>query len=152
MGLIQRQSIKYSAVSVAGILIGAISTIFIYKLDEAFYGTIQFVQSTANLLFPVLSLGSASLIIRFFPDFKDPQKQHNGFLGFVFLLAFGGIGVGLVLYSFLKTPIILQLEELGFDLRLFEQYEVHCSFLCAWLALRVHRQGVSFYNFYFFGE
>ncbi len=123
MGLIQRQSIKYSAVSVIGILVGALSTIFIYKLDEAFYGTIQFVVSMANLLFPILSIGATSLVVRFFPDFKDTENRHNGFLGFVFLLAFVGIGLWLVIYPFLKSSIFPFLENLNFDMRLLEQYE-----------------------------
>jgi len=42
MGIIQRQSIKNSIVSFAGVLIAVVSTLYIYKLDEEIYGFAHF--------------------------------------------------------------------------------------------------------------
>ncbi|MEM9884591.1 MAG: polysaccharide biosynthesis C-terminal domain-containing protein [Bacteroidota bacterium] len=101
MGVVQRQSIKHSIVSVLGILIGAISTLAIYPNDRAFFGKLSFIIDSGTLLFPILSLGAASLAIRYFPYFKNEKYKHQGFLGFLFLFA----GVGILIVSLLIKPL-----------------------------------------------
>ena len=106
MGLVQRQSIKYSVMNWVGVLIGVFSTLFIYPHALEEYGLMRFLLDTSMLLFPLLSLGINSLTIRFFPHFEDKEKGHHGFLGV--LLLWGIVGyVFFALLALLFWPHIL---------------------------------------------
>ncbi|MGB0897278.1 MAG: oligosaccharide flippase family protein, partial [Flavobacteriaceae bacterium] len=82
MGYVKRQSLKDSIVLLIATCIGAINTILIYPyfLSESQYGLIKFLLDTTGLFALFITLGSASAAVRFFPDFRNPQKQHHGFL------------------------------------------------------------------------
>ena len=96
MGLIQRQTLKASAVSYLGVTVGVLNTFFLYTycFSESQLGEFRFIQDTAILLSGVFSLGLANVVVRFFPDFKNGLNGNNGFLGFLFAIA----TVGFVLY------------------------------------------------------
>lgn len=66
MGIIQRQGIKYSIVNYFGVLLGAISTIFIYPLDKEVYGLFRFIVDSANFFTPFILIGSQPLVLDFF--------------------------------------------------------------------------------------
>jgi O-antigen/teichoic acid export membrane protein len=81
MGVIQRQSIKNSLVNYLGVAIGAFSVIFIYPLiTKEDLGAIQFALGVAVLFAPIAGLALNMTTVRFFPQFRDDSKQHNGFL------------------------------------------------------------------------
>lgn len=86
MGIIGRQGFKKTVISYFGVLIGLISTLYIYPLEETLYGVARFLISMAALLIPVLTFGTNSLVVRFFPVFRDKDTGHHGFLGFLFLI------------------------------------------------------------------
>ncbi|MCB0653391.1 MAG: polysaccharide biosynthesis C-terminal domain-containing protein [Saprospiraceae bacterium] len=86
MGVIARQSFKDSLVRYAGVGIGAISTLFIFPLALKEIGLIRFLISTALLFMPFASFSTTNLGIRFFPSFRDKERNNNGFLGL--LIAF----------------------------------------------------------------
>ena len=81
MGVVKRQGIKQSIVNYAGVLLGFFSTIFIYSLDTELYGAARFIIDTAFIITPFILLGSSSVAIKYFPVFKNQEKQHNGLLG-----------------------------------------------------------------------
>ncbi len=96
MGIIVRQSAKSSIILLAGVLVGAVSTLFIYPLSLAFYGKLRFILSTTSLMLPFLNLGLGAVAIKFFPEFRtSDSKTNHGFLGFLFLVQL----VGLILIS-----------------------------------------------------
>jgi O-antigen/teichoic acid export membrane protein len=81
MGIIKRQSIKNSLVSYLGVIIGALSTIFIYPLiDDKDFGLVSFIINNVAILVPFASFALSYTVIHFFPIFKDEKQQHNGFL------------------------------------------------------------------------
>lgn len=84
MGVIQRQSIKSSIVSYTGVIIGFISTLFIYPLDWELYGSIQYWITSATILTPILRQGSTALINKFHPYFK--KQGIKGFMGMILLI------------------------------------------------------------------
>jgi len=92
MGIIARQGIKQSIVTYLGIAIGAVNILFIYPkmLEGEQYGFIQALISAAKIFLPFVLLGSMYMIVRFFPDFKDKQNGHNGYLPFILL--WGNVG------------------------------------------------------------
>ena len=119
MGLIQRQGLKFSIVNWFGIFIGALSTVYVfpYALEE--YGMMRFILDTAALLFPLVSLGSSTVIMRFFPYFEDKPTQHHGFLGLMLLWTFLGCFLFILLAFIFKDAVI---ERYGEKNPLFEQY------------------------------
>lgn len=105
MGVIQRQSIKQSIVSYVGVLIGAISALFIYPLAMEENGLIRFLIAAATLSLPIISLGVNAIAVRFFPDFQDSSNKHNGFLFVVTSIIFIGFFAYIVLVSLFKGQI-----------------------------------------------
>ncbi len=135
MGVIQRQSIKHSIISFGGVFIGAISTLFIYPKDLDTYGLLNYIISFATLLMPLVAFGVHALVIRFFPDFKDEQRQHHGFLGLLLLLASTTILLsGLLLYT-IQTPTYNLLQPLGFDIADIANYAIPIFILSSLLLL-----------------
>ncbi len=101
MGVVQRQSIKASLVAYSGILIGALSTIFLYPavLSKAEYGLWQTLLSRALLLSTFLLFGAANMVIRYFPRFRSEEQQHHGYLAFLLLIPL--VGAALLALVFL---------------------------------------------------
>lgn len=113
MGIVQRQSLKNSIVNYTGILIGGLSTMFIYPLDWELYGEIQFTLSSAILLSSLFSLGSHALVNKYFPYFQTTNTK--GFLSLLFIYSTVNILlVSLLLYLF-RGPFTTVLELGGFD-------------------------------------
>jgi O-antigen/teichoic acid export membrane protein len=89
MGVIARQSIKRGILNYIGSLIGVFSLLFVYPLSKESYGFVQFLISSATIFSVILSLGSTSLVIRFYPDLK--VKFKNSFLGIIISIALTAI-------------------------------------------------------------
>lgn len=87
MGVIQRQAIKNFIVSYLGVLIGAISVLFIYSREDATatYGFAQFLTAMASLFLPFAGFGTTLIAVKYFPVFKSDDKGDNGFLSFLVL-------------------------------------------------------------------
>jgi len=130
MGVIQRQSIKQSIVNYIGVGIGAISTIFIYPLNEEIYGLALFLLGTASFFAPFSTFGIPALTVRFFPHFKSEENKHHGFLSFLII----GTIIGIVLFSLfllLFGPAILNgLEKFKFNSNLIREYFWQIGILC----------------------
>ncbi|MDX2136411.1 MAG: polysaccharide biosynthesis C-terminal domain-containing protein [Saprospiraceae bacterium] len=99
MGVIQRQSFKYTVVNLVGLLIGVASTLFIYPHVTEAYGMFQWMLSMGILGLPLLSMGANLVAVRFFPRFDDPASGHHGFLPL--LLTLCAVGSGLALLALL---------------------------------------------------
>lgn len=104
MGIIQRQSIKNSILNYVGAGIGAVSTFLVYPLAIEVHGMINFLKVTALLCIPLANLGIQTLVVRFFPQFKDAEQDHNGFLVFLLLIS------GLLFLLFLTAILIFGSE------------------------------------------
>jgi O-antigen/teichoic acid export membrane protein len=107
MGVIKRQSIKYSIVNIVGLAIGMLSTLYVYPRVLAENGLVRMLLDTGMVLFSVLTFGANTVAIRFFPIFQDKNKGHNGFLPLLLTLTC----IGCLLFSpmlFLFKNWILQ--------------------------------------------
>lgn len=122
MGVIQRQGAKNSLVLYLGVLIGGLSTLFIYPLDFGTYGLVQTCLDLVIFLTPIVTFGTTTLTLRFFPRFQQAGERDGGFLGF--LLASTAIALllsGLLFASF-GNYFAAALEYLKFDLQVFRTY------------------------------
>lgn len=107
MGVIIRQSIKGTIVNYVGAFIGFLITFFITTkfLSAEEIGLVRILLE-AGLLFGSLSLlGVNSSAIRFFPYFKNNEKNDNGFFFWTLLIPFVGFLIVTLCFILLKTPI-----------------------------------------------
>ncbi|MBK8451514.1 MAG: polysaccharide biosynthesis C-terminal domain-containing protein [Saprospiraceae bacterium] len=94
MEIIQKQSLQSSTIHLAGAIIGALSTIFIYPLDLGLYGIYGFLTNTASLVVPFITLGFGSVLLRYFPYYNFSKKNYAGFFGFIF----SGYALGILIF------------------------------------------------------
>lgn len=122
MGVIKRQGIKYSIVNYVGVLVGMLSTLWIYPLQEEAYGLWLVLNNLSMLIVPFVSVGISSLPTRYFPEFNNDKNGHNGFLGFL-ILAAGTlfISIGLI-FSFFPSLVINVLNWLNFPSPIIKDY------------------------------
>src|SRR5690554_3118793 len=81
---------------------------FIYPLDWDLYGEIQFSLSTATLLSAFYSLGSHSIVTKYFPYFQTTKTK--GFLSLLFIYSIINISLISILLYLFKTPLTSILE------------------------------------------
>ena len=101
MGIIQRQGIRNSIITYIGIAIGAVSLIIIQPrfLSKEEIGLTRLLFSFSTILSNVMSLGVTAIAARYFPYFRNRDKNHHGFLGFMLIYpVIGYIFFGSVLY------------------------------------------------------
>lgn len=87
MGIIIRQSVRSTVFSYIGVALGFIMTIWLYPniLEAEQYGLTRLIIALAAVCSQFAKLGMDNTIIRYFPYFKNFNKNHNGFL-FIALL------------------------------------------------------------------
>ena len=88
MGVIIRQGLKHSVVTVLATAVGMINVLLIYTnfLTEQELGLFQYLVSWAKFLVPFLALGIGATAVRFFSVFQNKSEKNNGFLFFVLLI------------------------------------------------------------------
>lgn len=102
MGVVKREGIKQSIVNYIATAIGTVNVLYIYPklLDPKDLGLFQFLNNTAMLLVPFSLFGIHSLVVKFFPKFEDPNKNHNNMLSFLLLLSLATFTVFFALLFF----------------------------------------------------
>jgi len=129
MGIIQRQGIKATVINFIGVAVGAISLLFIYPLDDEFYGYIQFLYNTALFLLPFASLGLLSIIIKFYPRFKNPTNGNNGFLTLINVSVIAGLLVFILGVFVFKNSFYEFLQVLDFNTNMIGDNEMFIGVL-----------------------
>jgi O-antigen/teichoic acid export membrane protein len=101
MGIVVRQSIKIILITYSGFALGYLNTLIFYPLvlSKEEIGLVRILINATFLFATFASLGAANIPMRYFPYFKDHQKEHNGIL--FFILALGGVGYFLFVIVFL---------------------------------------------------
>jgi len=104
MGIIIKQSIKGSIWSYAGVVIGFITTAYLYPnyLTTELVGLFGLLLSYSVLFAQFSSLGINGVTSRLFPYFRDKTKDHNGYLfiaAMVVLIGFGLFTIAYLIFS-----------------------------------------------------
>ena len=71
MGVIQRQSLKYSIVNFVGLGIGTLSTLLVYPLVLEENGLMRFLLDSGMILLPILALGAMPDAHLIAPESRD---------------------------------------------------------------------------------
>lgn len=113
MGIVIRQSIKGIFVNYVGAFIGFLTTMFIVTkyLQPEEIGLTRILLEVATLFCVFAQLGTSASAMRFFPYFKDKEKNHNGFFFYLMILPFIGCLIFIPLYILLRQPISCFFEQ-----------------------------------------
>ncbi|WP_163716143.1 lipopolysaccharide biosynthesis protein [Mangrovibacterium lignilyticum] len=108
MGIIIKQSIKGSIWSYLGVIIGFVTTTYLYSqyLSTEVVGLFGLLAAYSALTGQLFLFGIQGVTSRLFPYFRNPENKHNGFLFIALLVIISGFLVFLVAYYFFK-PIIV---------------------------------------------
>ncbi len=101
MGIIQKQGIQNTIITYLGIIIGFANLILIqpFLLSKEEVGLVRVLFAFSSLIASILPLGITSITIKYFPLFRNEEKGHHGFLGFILLFPVVG---GLLVYFLLS--------------------------------------------------
>ncbi|NDK55517.1 oligosaccharide flippase family protein [Pontibacter fetidus] len=104
---LQREGIWNTIISYAGIAIGYVNVLYLFPniLDEEQVGLTRLLLTIAEMFAQFAALGFVNMSVRYFPYFRNKEKQHHGFL--FMLLSVPMLGFGLITVLFLLfQPVI----------------------------------------------
>ena len=109
MGIILKQSIKGSIWSYAGVVIGFITTAYLYPnfLSTEMVGLFGLLLSYSVIFAQISSLGINGVTSRLFPYFRNTENQHNGYLFIAISVALIGFVLFITAY-FVFSPWLIQ--------------------------------------------
>jgi O-antigen/teichoic acid export membrane protein len=104
MGVIKKQSILNTLVVYTGIIIGFANLLYFqpFYLKPEEIGLTRVLFSFSGILSVLMPLGTANIIIRFFPQYRNDEEGHNGFMGLALIYGFA---------SFLFLSALLYLSQ-----------------------------------------
>jgi O-antigen/teichoic acid export membrane protein len=97
-----KQAFFFTIINYVGILIGIVSTLFIYPKNKELLGVFRYVEALATTVFPILVLGVSQALVNFTPklDRKHKKKLFNYGIFSITLLSFMVLLIILALSSF----------------------------------------------------
>ena len=102
----QKQAFLFTIINYVGILIGIISTLFIYPKNKELLGVFRYVEALSLTLFPILLLGASQALINFNPklelDFKKKLFNYSIFSIIIISFLLFTIVFGLSFFSYFK--------------------------------------------------
>ena len=100
MGVIRKQAGFQSILNYAGTVIGAIAVMWIYPLQLEAYGLAQFLIGTGQFLVPLVSLGTITLVVKFFPEVKSDNWKAGYLLNMLTMVTAGVVLCGAIVLLF----------------------------------------------------
>lgn len=131
MGVIQRQGLQSAAITYTGMIAGFLSLLVVqpWLLTPEEIGLTRVLFSFSFLVSTVLPLSVGNITTKFFPRFRNPERNHHGFLGFALLFPLIGALIVFPIIYFLKdaiaeryieeSPLFVEYLLLAFPLSLF---------------------------------
>jgi O-antigen/teichoic acid export membrane protein len=108
MGIIIKQTIKSSVYTYTGIILGFVTTALLMPkiLLEEQVGLVRLLASIMILLAQVSNMGYNAAGGRLFPYFRNPEKQHNGYLFWACIVSTIGLLITLGFWSFNQEVVL----------------------------------------------
>lgn len=108
MGIIKKQSFFNSLISYAGILLGFVTTIYLYPriLEPEQYGLTRLLLSVSFLFTQFAHLGIHNITIKYFPYFQNKEQKHYGFFFFLLIVPLIGFLLFLLIFTTFKSVIL----------------------------------------------
>ncbi|MFO7873633.1 MAG: polysaccharide biosynthesis C-terminal domain-containing protein [Bacteroidales bacterium] len=113
MGIVQRDSFRITLIAYAGAAIGYLNKIFLFTnfLETEQVGLANLMVTISLIYAQVAAFGAGHIVIRFFPFFNEPKKQHHGFLFAVLAFSMAGFVLATLLFLLLQKPFALLYQE-----------------------------------------
>ena len=110
MSTIKKQGIQNALITYLGVAIGFVSLMFIQPnlLKPEELGLTRILIAAGSLLSTILPLGISSITTRFFPFFRNEEKKHHGYFGFMMLFPLLGTIVCAILVYCFRNVIVHQ--------------------------------------------
>jgi len=108
MGIIIRQSIKGTFWSYLGVIVGFVTTAYLFPeyLEPETIGLLGLLLAWSRLFAQFSSLGFNGVTSRLFPYFRNKEKGHNGYLFIAFMVMLIGFILFLTAFWFLRPWLI----------------------------------------------
>lgn len=97
-----KQALWFTLINYFGVLIGTVSTLFIYPNDKNLLGIIGYIDAFAQIVYPIMVLGASTALLNFQPQlnsFLQRKLFSYSILSVFFMIGICAIGV-LLLYYF----------------------------------------------------
>ena len=109
MGIVIKQSIKNTIITLLGFGIGAANTLFMYPyfLGKDYFGLTGYVLSAANILYPIMSFGIQNTLIKFFNENNKTEKELNSYITYMLFVPLFFITPLMLLFFFFYNDIAL---------------------------------------------
>lgn len=106
MGIVRKQSINNSIITIIGFGIGALNTLYLYTnfLTDEYYGLVAVILATAALLMPLFSFGVHNALVKFYSSFKE-KNEVDSFLNLMLFLPMLLI-ISIAIFSFFANDLI----------------------------------------------
>lgn len=113
MGVIFKQSLKGTVYSYTGTLLGFVITGLMlpnfFATSEV--GLFRVIISYGTLFAQFANFGLNSVTVKLFPHFRNKEKKHFGFLGFIMLIGLTGAMLSMGLYLLIKPYLVENASE-----------------------------------------
>jgi O-antigen/teichoic acid export membrane protein len=108
VGVIKRQGLKNIFITYVGVIIGAISTLYIQPelLSLSELGFTRNLYNFSFLLSIAIPLGLPNIILKFYPEFKQKETFKKYFLGFILIYFFLATIITVTAFYFFKHYIL----------------------------------------------
>lgn len=91
-----KQAFFFTIINYVGIIIGIFSTLFIYPKNKEMLGIFRYVESLAQILFPIMLLGASQTLIKFGPKLNSKQEEQLFSYGVLSIFSIGFILLSLI--------------------------------------------------------
>ncbi|MBB6610439.1 oligosaccharide flippase family protein [Pontibacter sp. Tf4] len=104
---LQREGIWNTIISYAGIAIGYVNVLILFPniLDEEQVGLTRLLLTIAEMFAQFAALGFVNMSVRYFPYFRNKEKQHHGFLFVLLSVPMFGFALMTALFIIFK-PVV----------------------------------------------
>lgn len=110
MGVVIRQSIKFTIINLVLVIIGGLSVLYVYPNNLLLYGEFNLLFFIATLFIPLTSMGFSNVILKYHYRYKETGKADK-FLSFCLLGTNIFAFIGLSLFVLCK-PLVLDLLDI----------------------------------------
>lgn len=70
-----KQAFWFSVINYIGVLIGTLSTFFIYPKDKELFGIVRYIDSFAQIFYPIMLFGSSVALLHYYPLLDKLRKR-----------------------------------------------------------------------------
>ncbi|MDM1037455.1 lipopolysaccharide biosynthesis protein [Myroides odoratimimus] len=118
-----KQAFLFTLINYIGVLIGVVSTVLIYPQDKELLGIIRFVDACAQIIFPIIVLGSTHALINFYPKLSERLQGKLFSYSMLSMIKLTiGVGIVLLLGSYVYDGAELRYVVMGFVLAISMAY------------------------------